>query len=356
MARRTRWPFVRPIGVAVCFTCAILACSGTRSSPAATIEFEVDRARLKIAFDGEAFRIGRGPVVEWVRRSATIVSAYYGQFPVPAVAVRIGAVDGAGVRGGHAAANPLPEIRVSLGREATDADLMHDWVMVHEMTHLALPEVDRRHSWLAEGLATYVEGIARVQAGNMTAAELWDETVASMPKGMPSDGDEGLDRTHTWGRTYWGGALFCLAADVAIREQTANRYGLQDAVRAIAVESGGMIVEWPVERVFRVGDTATGTTVLTDLYMQMRDRPEAPDLAALWTRLGIEVNDGHARLLTGTREAAVREAITRSPPPGVRGGQPQAAPPAAVPDQRASSRSIDRAPAPAIASQRNIAR
>jgi hypothetical protein len=34
---------------------------------------------------------------------------------------------------------------------------------VHEMTHLALPDVEEQHLWLAEGIAVYVEPIARAK-------------------------------------------------------------------------------------------------------------------------------------------------------------------------------------------------
>ena len=47
----------------------------------------------------------------------------------------------------------------------------------------------------------------------------------SMPFGLPKEGDKGLDYTHTWGRTYWGGAIFCLLADIEIRQQTNNKNG-----------------------------------------------------------------------------------------------------------------------------------
>jgi hypothetical protein len=40
--------------------------------------------------------------------------------------------------------------------------------------------------------------------------------VSGMPQGEPQRGDRGLDGTHTWGRTYWGGAMFCLLTDVEI--------------------------------------------------------------------------------------------------------------------------------------------
>ena len=41
-----------------------------------------------------------------------------------------------------------------------------------------------------------------------------------MPKGLPQAGDQGLDNTGTWGREYWGGAMFCLLADIEIRKAT----------------------------------------------------------------------------------------------------------------------------------------
>lgn len=53
------------------------------------------------------------------------------------------------------------------------------------------------------------------------------------PFGRPEAGDRGLDRTPTWGRTYWGGAFFCFVADVQIREATHGAKSLDDALRAI---------------------------------------------------------------------------------------------------------------------------
>jgi len=39
-----------------------------------------------------------------------------------------------------------------------------------------------------------------------------------MSRGLPREGEGGLDQTGL-GRTYWGGALFCLEADVTMREK-----------------------------------------------------------------------------------------------------------------------------------------
>ncbi len=126
------------------------------------------------------------------------------------------------VRGGTTWGYRGAAIRVLLGRDASEDDLRRDWVMVHEMVHLALPDMPDRHAWLSEGLAVYIEPVARVQAGDMAAREIWQAMMRDMPKGLPQAGDQGLDNTDTWGRRYWGGAMFCLLADIEIRKATNN--------------------------------------------------------------------------------------------------------------------------------------
>jgi hypothetical protein len=200
-----------------------------------------------------------------------------------------------------------------VGRDATAANLAADWVLVHEMIHLALPELGRRHDWLAEGLATYVEGIARAQFGNRDVADVWAEYRHSMPLGLPRAGEGGMDQTPTWGRTYWGGALYCLQADVAIRERTGNRVGLQAALRAILLETGGYRAERDIGEVLRIGDTATGTRVLEDLYRETKATPMRPDLDRLWARLGVP-NDPKTQPFDALAPlAAIRAAITAPP-------------------------------------------
>lgn len=249
----------------------------------------------------------------WIDRSARIVADYYGMFPAPLVVIRLQGMDGSGVGGGRTTNDSGLMIQMRVGRETTAETLAADWVLVHEMVHLALPEVGRRHSWLAEGLATYVEGVARAQFGNRDIADVWAEARHSMPMGLPRAGEGGIDQSPSWGRTYWGGALYCLQAEVAIREQTANRVGLQTALRAILKETGGYAFDSDIVDVLRIGDAATGTHAMYGLYEQIRATPQTPDLDLLWTLLGVpndpktEAFNDHAPL------AAIRIAITARP-------------------------------------------
>jgi hypothetical protein len=156
------------------------------------------------------------------------------------------------------------------------------------MVHLALPTLPDQHHWLEEGLATYVEPIARARAGILTPEQAWTELVYGLPQGQPAAGDRGLDGTPTWGRTYWGGALFCLRADVAIRERTGNRRGLEHALRAILAAGGSIDRDWNIHKVIEIGDQAVGVPVLRELYDEMGSKPVMVDLESLWRQLGIQ--------------------------------------------------------------------
>ena len=151
--------------------------------------------------------------------------------------------------------------RISVGQATTQKQLDDDWMMTHEFIHMAFPDVSAEsddHHWMEEGMATYIEPIARAQIGRMTPERVWGDFVRDMPQGLPQAGDQGLDRTPTWGRTYWGGALFWLLADVRIREATQNQKGPADAMRGILDAGGNITEDWTVERVVEVGDKPPG--------------------------------------------------------------------------------------------------
>ena len=251
-------------------------------------------------------------VMKWISNALDAVRLYYGQFPVRRAELKIRIEDGRnGVFNGTTWGRSDGALtRISLGTRTTQRHLDQDWMLTHELIHSGFPSVPDENHWIEEGIATYVEPIARVQAGQLTAESIWSDMVQQMPQGEPESGDQGLDNTHTWARTYWGGALFCLLADVQIREKTHNGKGLQDAFRAILKAGGSIDADWPLRRALKIGDSATGVNVLTQLYDQMKDKPVQVDLPALWKRLGIE-REGRSVIFDDQAPlAAVRRAIT----------------------------------------------
>lgn len=273
-------------------------------------DLDVSGATIHVGFAPGDIALPKETILNWVKTSAKAVSTYYGRFPVQSLRLLLVPVDGPRVRGGTTWGYRGAAIRVMLGRASDEDDLKRDWVMVHEMVHTALPDLDDRYAWLSEGLAVYIEPIARTQAGDLTAREIWQAMMRDMPKGLPQAGDEGLDNTDTWGRKYWGGAMFCLLADVEIRKRTGNRLGLQDAMRGVLAAGGNHEKDWSIDRVLSTADKAVGVDVLTHLHDEMGPKPVTPDLAALWRDLGLKTQGETIEFDDTAPLAAIRKAIT----------------------------------------------
>ena len=154
-------------------------------------DLEIAGGTIHVGFAPGDMALPREKILDWIRMSAKAVTTYYGRFPVDQLRLLLVPVDGARIRGGTTWGYRGAAIRMPVGRESTEDVLRHDWVMVHEMVHTALPDLDDRYAWLSEGLAVYVEPIARVQAGDLTAAEIWQAMMRDMPKGLPQAGDRG---------------------------------------------------------------------------------------------------------------------------------------------------------------------
>ena len=292
-------------------TLAGLPLISSLSIAAPPVTLEAGGATIEVFLDADRFRLPPSALLGWVREAARAVIAYYGKFPVARARVYVAAEYGRGVPGATSNGDDGVWTRIGVGRDATAADLDDDWTLTHEMVHYGFPSVNRRHHWIEEGMATYVEPVARVQVGNLSSARIWGDMMRDMHQGLPEDGDAGLDNTHTWGRTYWGGALFCLMADIQIRRRTANAKGLQDALRAINRAGGNIEEDWPLQRALEIGDRATGGQILHDLYRQMAEKPVVIDLPGLWKRLGVGMRDGRVVFDPRAPLAGVREAIMR---------------------------------------------
>ena len=172
------------------------------------LRFVVAGGNIHVAIDGNATLLDKHRIEGWVHRSASAVAAYFGRFSVEQWGLLVTLNDGIHIGPATTWGHPRSITQIALGRNISDGALHNDWVMVHEMTHLALPTAPQHSVWFMEGNATYVEPIARAQLGQLTPQEVWRWAVDDMPKGQPHDGDEGLDHTHTWARTYWGGAMY----------------------------------------------------------------------------------------------------------------------------------------------------
>lgn len=284
-------------------------------SPVASSKtIHVGGATIQVDFGPGDLDLSQENVLHWVETAGKAVAFYFGKFPVANARILVMPVAGergvlTGTTWGDVGGVPA-FTRMRLGQHTTTDDLLNDWTMTHELTHMAFPSLPDEHHWLEEGLATYIEPIARVEIVTLTPNRIWNDMYRDMRKGEPGPSDAGLDRTHTWASTYWGGALFCMMADIKIREETGNRKGLQDALRGIVAAGGTIDHDWPITKALAKGDEATGTTVLMTLYRDMGEKSQYVALDDLWKQLGVGVENGKFSLDNSAPLARIRESIT----------------------------------------------
>jgi predicted metalloprotease with PDZ domain len=282
--------------------------------PFNTTALEVGESRIDVYLSTGELSVSRETILEWVRNAAKALSGYYGHFPVPRLSLVLIVTERNGIGGGTTCGGKLS--RVLIGHQTTEKEFQSDWVLTHEMFHTAFADLDDSHLWMEEGMAVYLEPIARARAGLLKPREVWRGMREGLPKGQPVSRDGGLDQTHTWGRTYWGGTLFWFLADIEIRKQTGNKHSVDDVMRAVLGEGGDGSVRWEIERVLDVGDKATQTHVLHDMYEKYARNSASVDLDELWKSLGVIDHGGEIQFDDSAPLAGIRKSILDASPPG----------------------------------------
>lgn len=284
---------------------------------------------LAIAPGDAPLAVSRDALRSAVLDAARAVADYYGRFPVPAVTLIVLPRKG-GEIAGMQLGNGGASIVLFLGAEVQAAELAADWVLVHELLHLGFPTLERRHLWLAEGLATYQEPLVRARAGVLSEEDVWRGYLARLPEGLPRDADVGLDGAERWGRTYWGGALVFLGLDLELRARSAGRLSLDTALRGILHAGGDTSVRWSLAQTLAVGDAALdaardgvaldaaaggalGATSLAAAHARYGDAPVRVDLDALYRRIGVRLDGDRVVLDDAAELAAVRRSLVAPP-------------------------------------------
>lgn len=258
------------------------------------------------------FDQGDEAIKRYVRQAVQAVVSYYGHFPIKTLLVQVRATDDYAVGFGSATHDDEGDyglIEIDIGSHTAPRELDNSWTLTHEMMHLAFPVMPRQRRWLAEGIATYIEPIGRLRTGRVSSEQLWGELYDNSWRALPRTGDGGLNATGSLSRIYWGGALYCLLADLRIRQRTGNKFGLEDALRAIADGGGTAASQWTAKQALEAGDRAVGGTVLSDLYEEMAVKEGRVDLVKLWRELGVARINGKITLTDKAPLAALRHAI-----------------------------------------------
>jgi hypothetical protein len=247
--------------------------------------------RVDVAVVGrQKYGMNDEEIREWVGDASQVVTPLFGRFPVDRTTLFVVPAKGEDeVVFGKVLSLAGASVVLVVGDKMQAAARHHDWVLVHELFHLGFPTFRGEGRWLGEGLATYYEPILRARAGWTTEPEVYRQFARNMPRGIPARGSSGgLAQRDDLDSIYWGGALFCFAADVKIREETRGKHSLDDVVRAALARGGDATKVWTVAEVVQLGDEVTDTHVLSSMYDRYAARGERIDLDGLFASLGVD--------------------------------------------------------------------
>jgi hypothetical protein len=242
-------------------------------------------------------------VMAWATRQVMAVSGYFGvdlARPSLSLFVLPGSSE---VMRGKTLGGGGASVFLRVGTSVTAETLKDDWVLCHELIHAALPSPERREAWFSEGLATYLEPVIRAKSGMISEEKFWGDLVEGLPQGLPAAGDEGLENNEAWGRIYWGGALYFLLVDIAIREASSGAHSLQDGLATVA-QRGNVESYEPLQEIIDAADRGAQSHAFRELYDRFARAPGTVDLPALWLRLGV-VPDGKSVRFDDTAPATL---------------------------------------------------
>ena len=184
------------------------------------------------------------------RSAASAIRAYYGHFPVQYTRVTVERVHGSGVRGRARLPIPAHMIRVGVGHE-TSADRI--CVRLDADPRVCAPGASgagRRARLAAGGRGHLCRARSRARKpDNCLRARMGRVRAGACRIGLPAARETAASTTRsTWARTYWGGALFCLVADVEIRKRTTTASACRMRCARSSQDGGTLDHRWPDSR------------------------------------------------------------------------------------------------------------
>lgn len=253
----------------------------------------------------------------WITRAADAASRALGRLPTESVSVivlPIGSREGHGdpLAFGMAAHGERASLLTYAWSNATDEDLSHDWVAVHELSHLGHAFLGGESAWLTEGIATYYETILRARAGWVSAETALEQLDGGFRRGERGGTGRPLrresadrHRTGAYDRVYWAGAAIALSIDVALRAEGSSLDAALE--RAYPLHRAALTDR---ELLLAMDGGAPGTA--TAVAEQWVESDAFPDLSGAYAALGVERNGGSLSFTEAGR--ALRDGLLNASP------------------------------------------
>ncbi|MBV1908335.1 MAG: hypothetical protein KUG78_03380 [Kangiellaceae bacterium] len=179
-------------------------------------------------------------------------------------------------------------------------EFYNDWTVTHEFSHQLLPKIHYDDIWLSEGLSSYLQYVLMGQSGILQKDKAWHRIYKGLQRGEKGTKKvtaeplkETSGRRKSGGRSgrtmriYWSGALYFLQADLALRQQSEGKVGLNQILLKLnrCCINGEKI--WRGQALANKLDQLSETKIFGILYRDFSNSEKFPKYQSTFKQLGI---------------------------------------------------------------------
>lgn len=255
-----------------------------------------------------------------------VAQPWGGRFPIPRAQVVVvpSGPSRDPVDFGHAYQSGGAAVVLDLSSTARDSDLPLEWILVHELLHLAMPWIVGEDAWLGEGFVTYYQEVLRARAGAFGDAGPWQALEEGFQRGLsqPStrtlaEDSRDMHARHAYYRVYWSGAALALRMDVMLQraQRGVARLALDDVLRLWSTPAFRARRGWRALDLLAETERALGVGGLVDPARAALAASAFPATEDVYAHLGLlRAGSGRLAVQPGLAAQSLRQRIGSGAP------------------------------------------
>ncbi len=283
-----------------------------------------DGRQLQLDISAEFSPVQRDALMVWIDFISTALLQVYGHWPRQHWQVSVSPAS-------SAASDPIPWAQVHRDHvdrvefftapHATALALKKAWTGYHELAHLLIPYRGEGDTWFSEGLASFYQNVLQARVGILSEQQTWQNMYEGFQRGRVdaqfngqtlSSVSDSMRENGGFMRVYWSGAWYFLAADIRLRQQSAGKITLDQALQKL--NDCCADEQLSVAQIVAKLDPLNGVLLFQPLYQQVRASTDMPPFENMFSSLGITVIHGVVNLQQEGPGAQLRQQIVQTKP------------------------------------------
>lgn len=280
-------------------------------------EIKVKGAVIRLAIIGQLSGREIDKLTDWIRYGAKSMVALYGYYPLadPQIVVfPIGPYDSA-VPWGEVQREGGCVSNLYVDQTRPLKELINDWTLIHELSHMIHPYISMDGRWLSEGIATYYQNVLQARVGTLSEEQAWIKLHQGFVRGKNETDKEvplievsfNMHENHKHMRVYWSGVALAFKADWMLR--STNNGSLDTVLQRFQECCLYQNRSWTPVGFINKLDELSNSKIFSELYEEYAYSDQFPDLQDVYDSLGLGDYENKIELSKEAGAVNLRQAI-----------------------------------------------